>query len=97
MTGDRRHVAEDYFNVWSSSGRTRMALRVESPGQCSLCAGGTASSCFLVRNCRSAAEQPLPHGRGSDGAIDNTRLPIGAATVRERPYAQRPGFAAETS
>ena len=31
--------------------------------------------------------EATPPGRGSDGVIDNTRLQIRAATVRERSYA----------
>ena len=46
---------------------------------------------------RDTPEQPLPYGRGSDGVVETTRLRIGAATVRERSYAQRPGFATETN
>src|ERR1039458_9407698 len=52
---------------------------------------------FLSRNCHSAAKQPLPYGRGSDGFVETTRLGIRAATVRERSYARKPSFATETS
>src|ERR1017187_5987467 len=52
-------------------------------------------SWFLSRNCRE--KQTLPDGRGSDGLVDTARLPIRAATVRERSYAWSPSFATETS
>src|SRR5436853_2400119 len=56
--------------------------------------GAVVSFC---RETGAAAEQPLPYGRGSEGTVDNTRLLIGAATVRERCSAQKPSFATETS